>query len=86
MAVLLIIYDLSPTGGSYYPLVSAIKKYPWARLSATSYAISTEVSPQTIFSQLRPLVDSSCNLYVMTARKPFAGFGPQAVNDWLQQI
>ena len=86
MAALIVIYDLSPTGASYYPLVSAIKKYPWARLSASSYAISTELAPQTVFAQLRPLVDSSCNLYVITARQPVAGYGPEAVNDWLQQI
>jgi hypothetical protein len=86
MAVLIVIYDLSPTGASYYPLVSAIKKYPWARLTTASYAISTTLTPETVFAQLRPLVDSSSNLYVMTARKPFAGYGPQAVNDWLQQI
>lgn len=86
MAVLIVIYDLSPTGASYYPLVSAIKKYPWARLTTTSYAISTGLTPETVFAQLQPFVDSSSNLYVMTARKPFAGYGPQGVNDWLQQI
>lgn len=86
MAVLLIMVDLSPTGASYFPLVSAIKKYPWARLTNSSYAISTDLSPQTVFTQLRRLMDNSSNLYVMTARKPFAGFGPKEVNDWLQQI
>jgi hypothetical protein len=86
MAVLIVIYDLSPTGASYYPLVSAIKKYPWARLTTSSYAISTSLTPETVFAQLRPLVDSASNLYVITARKPFAGYGPEAVNDWLQQI
>ncbi len=86
MAVLILIYDLSPIGASYYNLVKAIKKYPWAKLSANSYAISTSLTPQTVFNQLRPLMDSSSNLYVITARKPFAGYGPEAVNEWLQQM
>ena len=86
MAVLIVTYDLAPTGASYYLLVTAIKKYPWARLTTTSYAISTTLTPGTVLAQLRPLVESSSNLYVMTASKPFAGYGPQGVNDWLQQI
>ena len=86
MAVLIIVYDLSPGGISYYELVSAIKKYPWARLSASSYAISTSLAPQTVFNQLRPLMDSSCNMYVITAHKPFTGYGPEAVNKWMQRM
>lgn len=86
MAVLIIIYDLSPVGMSYYPLVTAIKKYPWAKLSTATYAISTDLAPETVLNQLLPLVDSSSNLYVVTARKPFAGYAPEAVNKWMQQM
>ena len=86
MAVLIITYDLSSVGTSYYGLVNTIKEYPWAKLSASSYAISTDLAPQAVFKQLRPLMDSSCNLYIVTARKPFAGYGPEAVNKWLQQM
>lgn len=86
MAVLIIVYDFSPGAMPHDDLVSAIQKYPWAKLSANSYAISTELTPQTVFKQLRPLIDSTCNLYVITARKPFAGYGPEAVNQWLQKI
>jgi hypothetical protein len=85
MAVLIVIFDYSPAGASHYSMIRAIKKYPWAKLTDTSYAISTELTPQTVFTQLRSLMESACNLYVMTSRKPFAGFGPQSVNDWLQQ-
>lgn len=85
MAVLIIVYDLSSIGASYYDLVTAIKKFPWAKLSASSYAISTSLSPQTVLNRLRPLMDSSSNLYVITANKSFAGYGPEAVNKWLQQ-
>ena len=86
MAVLIVVYDLSPDGISYYELVRAIKKFPWARLSTSSYAISTSLTPQTVFNQLRPLMDNSCNMYVITAHKPFTGYGPEAVNKWMQQM
>jgi hypothetical protein len=85
MAVLIINFDFSPSGASHYPMIRAIKKYPWAKLTDTSYAISTDLTPQTVFTQLRGLMESSCNLYVMTFRKPYAGYGPQSVIDWLQQ-
>lgn len=85
MAVLLINFDFSSTGASHYPMIRAIKKYPWTKLTETSYAISTDLTPQAVFAQLRSLMESSCNLYVMTFRKPYAGYGPQSVNDWLQQ-
>lgn len=85
MAVLIVVFDYSPTGASHYPMIRAIKKYSWVKLTETSYAISTDLPPQTVFAQLRALMESTCNLYVMTSRKPFAGYGPQSVNDWLQQ-
>lgn len=85
MAVLIVLFDYSPTGASHYPMIRAIKKYPWAKLTETSYAISTDLAPHAVFNQLRSLMESTSNLYVLTHRKPFAGYGPQSVNDWLQQ-
>jgi hypothetical protein len=85
MPVLMISYDLSPEGKSAYRLVKAIKTYPWAKLTTTSYAIYTDLPVQTIFNQLRPLIDGSCNLYIMTMRKPYAGYGPEEVNEWLEK-
>jgi hypothetical protein len=86
MAVLIVLFDFSPTGASHYPMIRAIKSYPWAKLTDTSYAISTDLTPQVVFNQLRGLMESSCNLYVMSSRKPFAGYGPQSVNEWLQRL
>lgn len=85
MAVLIVLFDYSPSGASHYPMIRAIKKYPWVKLTDTSYAISTDLTPEAVFTQLRSLMESAANLYVMTSRKPFAGYGPQSVNDWLQQ-
>lgn len=85
MAVLIVVFDYSPSGASHYPMIRAIKKYPWVKLTDTSYAISTDFTPVAVFNQLRSLMESASNLYVLTSRKPFAGYGPQSVNDWLQQ-
>jgi len=85
MAVLMIVFDYAPAGASHYSMIRAIKKYPWTKLTDTSYAISTDLAPHVVLSELRSLMESASNLYVMTFRKPFAGYGPQSVNDWLQQ-
>jgi len=85
MAVLIVVFDYSSTGASHYAMIRAIKKYPWAKLTESSYAISTDLAPEVVLAQLRSLMESASNLYVLTSRKPFAGFGPQSVNDWLQQ-
>ena len=86
MAVLIVLFDFSPTGASHYAMIRAIKKYPWAKLTDTSYAISTDLPPQAVFNQLRGLMESTSNLYVMSSRKPFAGYGPESVNEWLQRL
>lgn len=85
MAVLIVMFDYSPTGASHYPMIRAIKKYSWTKLTETSYAISTDLTPEAVFTQLRGLMESEANLYVITSRKPFAGYGTQSANDWLQQ-
>jgi hypothetical protein len=85
MAALLVTYDLYQPGQNYPRLIKAIQAYPWARLSETSYAIATSATPQAVLESLRPYVSESTNLYVLTLRKPYAGFGPQAVNDWLEK-
>ncbi len=51
MAVLLVTYDLNTPGKDYNDLLKKIKGYDWARLSESSYAISTSASPQAVFDQ-----------------------------------
>lgn len=83
MAVLLVTYDLNKPGKDYNDLLKTIKAYGWARLSESSYAIKTEQTPQQVFDILKPYLDQNDNLYVITLKKPYAGFGPTDVNDWL---
>lgn len=83
MAALLITYDLNKPGKDYGDVLKTIKEYPWARLSESCYAIKTEQTPQQVFDRLKPFLDQNDNLYVINLKRPYAGFGPKDVNDWL---
>ncbi len=83
MTVLLITYDLNKPGKDYDDLLKAIRNYSWARLSESSYAIKTEQTPQQVFDKLRPYLDQNDNIYIINLKKPYAGFGPKDVNEWL---
>jgi hypothetical protein len=84
VSTLLVTYDLNKPGKDYADLLKKIKSYSWARLSESSYAISTSSDPQTVFNALKPFLDQNDNLYVITLKKPYTGFGPKDVNDWLE--
>jgi hypothetical protein len=86
MSALLVTYDLKGSGGDYSGLLGKIKSYPsWARLSESSYAIATDTSPQAVFSALKPFLDANDNIYVITLKQPYSGYGPKEVNDWLDK-
>lgn len=83
MSVYLVTYDLNKPGQSYDELLGAIKDFPWAKLSESSYAISSHLSAEGVFRKLKPFTDDSDTLYVVTLTVPYAGYGPNAVNEWL---
>lgn len=85
MSTLLITYDLNKAGQNYNGFHAVIKKYTWARLSESSYAIQTPETPQAIYSKLNPYMDKNDNVYVVTLERPYFGQGPQDVNNWLNQ-
>lgn len=68
------------------PIVKEIKDFGnWAKLSESSYAINTNLSVQQVYEKLKHLIDSNDNLYIITLKKPYSGFGKKEVNDWLEQ-
>lgn len=84
MAALLITYDLQSPGQRHTQLLDAIKKFPgWAKLSESSYAVSTQSSPQQVYDYLAQYLDANDNLYVINLTRPYYGRGPQDVNEWL---
>lgn len=83
MACYLITYDLNKET-SRPPIVDKIREFEaWARLSESSYAVSTDMSAQDVYELMKPMLDDNDNLYVMALKKPLAGQGDQKVNDWL---
>lgn len=84
--VLLITYDLNKET-TRPPIVKTIKEicYSWAKLSESSYVINTTLSVDQVFSKLKPLIDQNDNIYIITLKKPWSGYGPQDVNQWLEK-
>lgn len=85
MSCLLVTYDLNKPGQDYTDLLKEIKKSSWARLSESSYAVATDLTPSQLYDRLSPHIDSSDHLYIINLRRPYCGRGPKAVNDWLEQ-
>ena len=84
MAVLLIAYDLKKETNRP-PIVKTIKeKWPtWARLSESSYAITTQQAAQQVYKALSHLLDENDELYVVNLRSPYWGTSGD-VNKWLK--
>jgi hypothetical protein len=83
MAALFITYDEKNPWLDYGGLVKAIKSHRWVRLTDNVYVIATDAPAQTVFEKLRQFLDDSANLYVISLKQPFAGFGPESINEWL---
>lgn len=84
VSVFLIAYDLNREV-TRPPIVKKIKDIGdgWARLSESSYAVSYGGTSSQIFNTLKPMIDENDNLYVITLKKPWDGYGPKDVVEWL---
>lgn len=86
MASYIITYDLSKPGQNYQKVLEAIKAVgAWARLSESSYAVTSGLRPQQIFDRIKPHLDSNDQLYVIGLHRPYSGRGDQEVNNWLDR-
>lgn len=85
MTTLLITYDLNKAGQDYKGFYEIIRKYPYAKLSESSYAIQTQETPTGVYNKLVPHMDKNDHVYVVTLTRPYYGYGLQDVNNWLNQ-
>jgi hypothetical protein len=86
MNVLLITYDLKKPGQGYADFHKVIKSYgAWARLSESSYTVQTDEEPTTVYNKLASHMDKNDQAYVVNLTRPWMGYGPQEVNEWLDQ-
>lgn len=84
MTTLIVAYDLN--NETRRPkIVEEIKKTSWARLSESSYAVDTTETTAQVLSRLRKFLDNDDNLYVITLTRPWSGWGPKEVLEWLTQ-
>jgi len=85
MSVLLVTYDLKKPGQDYTDFLKVIRSYDYARLSESSYALNTTQSPSDVYNKLRPYMDANDHIYVINLKRPYSGYGPKEVNDWLEK-
>ena len=87
MAVFIVTYDLNrePTQAHRDALREAIKKYSWARLSESCYALTAETTAKALFNHLKSFIDANDYLFIMPLQNGWWGYGDTAVVNWLNQ-
>ena len=86
MATLLVTYDLNKAGQNYNGFYEVIKKYGYAKLSESSYAIKTNEAPMDVYNKLLPHMDKNDTALVLTLSQPYYGQGDRDVVDWLSKF
>lgn len=83
MAVYIVTYDLNKE--TVRPKITdEVRKTGWAKLSESSYAITTSETPQQVYDRFSKHLDGNDNFYVIMLNRPYYGRGPKDVNDWLE--
>jgi len=84
MATYIINYDLIKEV-KRPPIVKLIKDTysSWAKLSESSYAVSTADSPETAYNRLAKLIDQNDKLLVVSLSNPYFGQHAPEVLEWL---
>ncbi len=82
MPVYIVTYDLNKES-KRPPIVEEVRKTAWARLSESSYAISTNENPNDVYQRFKRLLDDNDTFFVITLKKPYQSWAPKEVNDWL---
>ena len=84
MAALLVTYDLKKPSQDYKELIDAIKKYAWARLSESSYAIdASDETPKQVYTKLSQYIDKDDQLFVVSLKTGWHGRGSEKIYEWL---
>ncbi len=82
MATYLVSYDLNKET-TRPKIVDKIRTYGYARLSESSYVITTLLNENQVFADFSQLLDSNDYLFVVPVKKPYRGFGLKEVIQWL---
>jgi hypothetical protein len=85
MIALLVTCDLKKPGQDYSDYNNVIKSYSWAKLSESSYAMSTIESPTAVYNKLAPHADNDNQAYIIPLSRQYCDFGPKDENDWVDR-
>lgn len=83
MGVYLLTFE-SPTG-DYRRYHEFVERFGSIRLSDTAWAVQSELSADTLYQELEPIVGKDDHAYVIALGKPWIGYGYEAMNDWLKR-
>ena len=86
MSALLITYDLNKPGQDYSGFYKVRDSYPYAKLSESSYAISTTETPTEVYKKLEEYIDKSDRVFIIALSNSWFGFGTQEIFDWLNKF
>ncbi|MBL8578894.1 MAG: hypothetical protein JNK47_16850 [Mesorhizobium sp.] len=64
-------------------IVAEIRKTDYARLSESSYIIDTLETADQVYARFKKHLDSNDHFFVLRVTKPYTGWGPKDVVDWL---
>ena|ERR1700690_2830048 len=87
MIVLIISYDLNKEKkdtSDYEAFYKVIQSFDWIKLSASAYAIATNITPAEVYNMLFPNIDSNDHVYVVTLCQPYRGSGSDSIDVWLK--
>lgn len=85
MAVYLITYDLN-NEARRPPIVERIKKWKkHVQLSESSYAIVSSEEPDAVRQKLKSFFDDDDQLWVISMRHPYSGYGLETTIAWLDE-
>lgn len=76
MPLVLVTYDpdKEPTSNEYQGVMGVIKsEKDWARLSESSHAMNTQMTPLQVYEKITPHLDKNDSLLVITLRRPHCG-------------
>ena len=84
MSIYVVTYDLNKETKRPNILATIKSLDGWAKLSESSYAVTTSLTSEGVYNLLKKHLDSNDNCYVVSLRRPYNGQGPKVVNDWLE--
>jgi hypothetical protein len=82
MATYLITYDLTDRSRED-ALLAYIRGWPWARVSASSYAVASDKTTTQMSEDIRAIAKDAITFAVLTITRPWDGFLPQDIIHWL---